>query len=247
MVLSFVPAMTVIALDATDVMEPYFKVSFNQAGDELEFRALCDIPGGTMIGFVANETGGKDEVIHLIGDISIKTIAPGMGDVKGFHNEKFMSTIICNTLNNQIAGGVVFMNDTPEGTLLFTIAVNGTGRISILGQLYFTNSKTGDSYENVPFNVSASNAPACSEADCGTCRLGKDAAPGYILGGKDADIFDALQILSDVVGLPNVIAKCEHARTAALITVDSMEKGEPTIFDALQVLSHVVGLPSSVK
>jgi len=79
-----------------------------------------------------------------------------------------------------------------------------------------------------------------------------DSSYGYILGNPDVTIFDALEILKHLVGMPGVITtgnenvSAESALNAALITPESQASGTPTIFDVLEVLKYLVGMPSLV-
>ena len=74
--------------------------------------------------------------------------------------------------------------------------------------------------------------------------------PGRILDNNKAPcVFDALEILSFVTGLPNAISKAGAGSREwnAAIIAQPRKSSEPDIFDALEVLSYVVGLPSRCK
>lgn len=79
-------------------------------------------------------------------------------------------------------------------------------------------------------------------SSCKICESGKTPVQGRITGDAQPQIFDALEILKNLVGMDGAIKKCGNALNAALITKVSQEKGAPTIFDALEILKHLVGM-----
>lgn len=68
---------------------------------------------------------------------------------------------------------------------------------------------------------------------------------GDVNGDGEVTIFDALEILKNLVGMDCEITKSTLAFTAAMINDPTLDA--PTIFDALEVLKYLVNMDSKVK
>ena len=84
-------------------------------------------------------------------------------------------------------------------------------------------------------------------AQCNMCNDNNFFKLGYIRGTVKLSVSDSLEILKNLVGIPNLIEKCGYARTAALIVVDRPKAYEPTVADALEILKALVGMDSIVE
>jgi hypothetical protein len=89
------------------------------------------------------------------------------------------------------------------------------------------------------------------DCKCGLCtRIAEfpDApVKGRLLGKAEPDIFDALEIVRYVIGIENVIEKCDITRAAAQITAKSISNDEITIFDALEIVRFVLGMENEIE
>jgi hypothetical protein len=223
------------------VIEPFVTVSFNQAGNRLEFRVNeGGVPAQTAFAFQGGGVGSGGKVI--LGDgITIPAPQTPVAENPLFAGAVAYNNCDINEREGLIVGSVAFIGNVPEGTLLFSLNVNGTGRVRVIGEVYLIDD-IDTSKVNIGFlDISVSN-DFCD--DCDVCK--GNVIPGHILGKNDATIFDALEVLKDIVGMPNAIDDCESARTASLLTLNSRAKGEPGIFDALEILKHIVGMDSAV-
>ncbi|MCL2071613.1 MAG: S8 family serine peptidase [Oscillospiraceae bacterium] len=81
--------------------------------------------------------------------------------------------------------------------------------------------------------------PVCGK--CEICEHWEHPALGYVRG-EPITIFDALEILKDIVGMNGAISKCGNSLWASLITLESQKAGRPSIFDVLEILKYLVGM-----
>ncbi|MCL2071076.1 MAG: hypothetical protein FWH07_02450 [Oscillospiraceae bacterium] len=215
----------------SDTFPRYLEVGFNDTGTRLEFRAAKGgIPAQTALGWVSD--GENSNEVKFIGDIHIQD-----GKTSSTHSPGIAGAVVYN--ENAIAGGIAVSDHVPEGNLFLSLEVVGTGRISMTGNYYIV--RDGEEV-GIPFNVSVSNE--ICEGECNICSVKPKL--GFVIGGDDVTIFDALEVLKNLVDMDGSISNCESSRSASLITVDSINSGEPSIFDTLEILKHLVGMDSMI-
>jgi hypothetical protein len=188
-----------------------------------------ELPCGTIIG--VNPTASTTAVVNINININI-TLASAQDRPEG------------------VSENSLIINPTEHGEfgveLLFDISAEQ------LAEAGLTSDTVRLFYIDDDGNITRGGRIVSRNTD-GSVTVGIERASSYVLtevkigvltGGETPEIGDALAILRNTIGLSSILDTSAIARSAALITEDSMEGGKPEIGDALAILRFVIGLSS---